>query len=277
MASIYQLPITDGGGTWSVTNGGNANQVGNINNNDFSPTNDIFYESSAAGVVNLDYDRGFPVFWNFMYLMFRNVASYKILTTTTTPFDTELVSVTTPPISLGLVAADSAFDTQFDLQQVELGAGEAQTFRLQILTRIETAQPVRVYKVLPMTHQMTFDPDDAMMDGFIEQTMDHERRTSYIREALDGTRVRSPLLYGYLKRSVSYTWTLGRPNINTRFADLVRILTQPFLQNFMFVQEFDRYPDRVFRAHIQDDRILNNYRSTFKGSGETFRFTIEEN
>ena len=263
MAEFYQLPHT---GTFSG-NGGNSAQLTRINNNN---PND-WYETDATGTLNLDLDFGTTLGFKDIFMEVRNVHSYRLIADPGAS-QTVLATVTTPPITIHTgEASGDQYGEQYSLDTVNF---DANILRLEVSRRITPSAPIGVNRIWAM--QPILDLATNTMRGMTEETMGFQQRTSKIRtDAIYGTRARTNLLLRQLKRSVRYRFLQLGNNILPVITNILNLYRNN--PNFVFSQEFARYPDRVYIAHFANDNLVETYFSRVKTSGQFFEFTIEEN
>ena len=260
MPTIYDLPR---GGEVTTNLANTSNPVSNIN--DDQP--DTEYRSDGAGVLNLDMAFDAST-WDTLYFECANVKSYRIWVGD--PL-VQVAEITQTPWGRNLLRTPFYGDKQWELRT--LSPQNEQNLRLQIYERIDANQPVRMWRIWPMRKVLDFGVDDNQQPlGEIDMTF--EARTSYIRNLMDGTRERSPLLYGQVKRRVRYLYQA----IGKELSDSIYPLIEVFQERprFVFAQEFNIYPDRVYKAHFAEDRMMGAYLTDFIPAGESLRFTIEE-
>ena len=265
MAQVFSLPHND-----------NATYTTNLPNNDSNLDfiNDgqhaTGFTSSGAGNFQLDWEPGFEAFYNRFYMECSNVGAFQLQVGSTYRV---VATETQPPIGYNLQRDPYWSDRQFALLEIDGDMTNEQIMRMEVTARRDAAQPVTIYRFYYMNHTLDFEADEDR-EGFTEIDMDFQQRTSYIFDAIDGSRTRTPLLYNQLKRAVSYTYFRVGNNLGSALLPIIDLYrTSP---NFMFAQEFARYPDRVYRAHFANDNMRGAYLSDYKGTGEDLTFTIEE-
>lgn len=152
---------------------------------------------------------------------------------------------------------------------VEVPSQSGTNATLTISSRIDTTDPIRIYKVYVLQKLFSVSPSEGFQQ--IDQTFN--LRGARIQEALDGTRTRTRPLGDTGKWSVGYAM-----NVLTNIDEKVLALNNMFFDNpnFVHVVNWPVHPDRIYQAYLAGDSVGHTYISDYTRAGSVARFQIEQ-